>query len=93
MPIMTVVSSAVQLVVLLLLVFTLANIMLAAVSLPLVPLMHNMRGKPTMLQVRSCILCSCFGLGCCDILPLAWLLQAMPALLPVQTSTGRQSGF
>jgi hypothetical protein len=46
------VGSAVQLVVLLLVVFTLANIMLAAVSRPLVPLMHSMRGKDTMFQVR-----------------------------------------
>jgi hypothetical protein len=47
----TLVGTVVQLVVLLLVVFTLANIMLAAVSLPLVPLMHSMRGKGSMLQV------------------------------------------
>jgi hypothetical protein len=46
------VGNAVQLVVLLLVVFTLANIMLAAVSLPLVPLMHSMRGKDTIFEVR-----------------------------------------
>jgi hypothetical protein len=49
------VGSAVQLVMLLLVVFVLANIVLAAVSLPLVPLMRSMRGRETMFQVCSLV--------------------------------------